>query len=107
MTTTTQATSGSAVLSGDRLLPMTGITVALMWVAARIVPDGILQGTTQNLITHSDKAERIILDHQVAEVVEVMGTFFLAGLIILFAARTRAVLGDNTWWTAAFGCAVL
>ena len=93
--------------SPNRLLRRTGVAVALMWLVAIIVTDGVQKGTTRNIITDPAAAQQTILGHQAVIVIESMTSFYLAALLIVFTAALRHAIGDAVSSTAAFGGAVL
>jgi hypothetical protein len=90
-----------------RLLPITGVAAGLMWLLARFVTDAIEDGTTHDIITDGPAAQRMILDHQANIWLEALGTFWLAALIVVFAAVIRHALADSIAATATFGAGVL
>jgi hypothetical protein len=93
--------------SPNRFLRLSGVAVAVMWLVAIIITDGIQKGTTRNIITDVATAQQTILGHQAVIVVESMTSFYLAGLLIVFAAALRHTLGDAVSATAVFGGGVL
>jgi hypothetical protein len=97
----------STRLESRRLLPVLGIATGLMWLIARVVTDAIEDGTTHDIIIHVEKAEQVILDHQVVIVVEAVSTFFLAALIVVLASVLRHTLGGAISATATLGAGVL
>jgi hypothetical protein len=97
----------SARDSGTRLLRLTGLAVAVLWLVAIIVTDGMEKGTTLNIITDAATAQQTILAHQAAIVIGAMTSFYLAGLLVVFGAALRHRLGDRPSSTAVVGGAVL
>jgi hypothetical protein len=93
--------------SPNRLLRLSGVAVAVMWLVAMIVTDGIQRGTTRNIITDPAAAQQTILGHQAVIVIESVTSFYLAALLIVFAAALRHAIGEAVSSTAAFGAAVL
>jgi hypothetical protein len=93
--------------STHRLLRLSGVLVAAMWLVAIIVTDAIQQGTTRNIISNPATAQHTILNHQAVIVVESMTSFYLAALLVVFGAAMRHALGDAVHATAVFGAAVL
>jgi hypothetical protein len=99
--------NSSAGRDTGRLLPVTGVVAGLMWLLARVVTDALEHGTTHDIITSGAAAQRTILDHQAVIVVEAISTFYLAAIIVVFAAVVRHALGDSISTSATFGSAVL
>jgi hypothetical protein len=93
--------------SPSRFLRLSGVAVAVMWLVAMIITDGIQKGTTRNIISDPAAAQQTILGHQAVIVIESMTSFYLAGLVIVFAAALRHAIGQAVSSTAAFGGAVL
>ena len=87
----------------DRTLRTTALVVALLWLVAMIVTDGIQQGTTRNIITDAASAQALILGHQTVILLESMASLYLAALLVVLGSVLRRVLGS----TVVFGATVL
>lgn len=94
-----------AAMSG-RLLPVMGIATGVVWAGTQIAADLFFVGDPDPV---GDPAgtQRALSEHQAAAMVTVLGSMYLAVLIVYFAAAARRVLGNSIHATAAFGGGVL
>src|SRR5215207_8633406 len=105
------AESGSGAVSPmgakpGRLLPVTGIITGVVWAGTQIVADLLFVGDPDP-VDDPVGTQQALLDHQVAAMVTVLGSMYLAVLIVYFAAASKTALGSSAHSTAAFGGGVL
>jgi hypothetical protein len=92
--------------TSSRLLPITGVAAGVIWAGTQIVADLLFVGDPDP-VGDAAGTQQTLLDHQGAAMVTVLGSMYLAVLILFFAAATRRVLGNSTYASAAFGGGLL
>ncbi|HTE74502.1 MAG TPA: hypothetical protein VK640_15070 [Actinomycetes bacterium] len=92
--------------TSGRLLPVTGAITSVVWAGTQIVADLLFVGDPDP-VEDPVGTQQALLDHQVAAMVTVLGSMYLAVLIVYFAAASKPALGSSAHSMVAVGGAVL